>query len=476
MTVLTAARARAGRGTPRRAAALAVLCAASLLVILDTTIVSVALPSIQADLGLAGPDLAWVVNAYVIPLGGLLLLCGRLGDLLGRKPIFVAGVVLFLIASMACGLATSPAALVAARAAQGVGGALATAVTLGLLVRLFPEPGERARAIAIYGATGALGASVGVVAGGVLTEALSWHWIFFVNLPAGVAVAVAAARVLDSDRGLGLRAGADLPGAALVVATLLVAVFAIVGTDARPAAVTAGLLAAAALLGAAFLRHERRAAAPLVPPRVLRNRALLAANGLQVVMIAGFFGQQFLVALYLQRVLGFRVLEVGLGMLPIAVLIGLVALGVAARLIGRLGARRTLVAGLLPAALGLLLLARVTPDAAYAVAVLPALVLMGVGGGLALPAVTTLVMAGAGPDDAGLASGLANTAQQVGAAVGLAVVAAAAGARTDALTAAGARVADALAGGYRLGFAISAGLVLVAAALAWRGGRGGARL
>lgn len=454
-----------------RRTALAVLCSGFLMVILDTTIVSVALPTIQDDLGFDASELAWVVNAYLVAFGGLLLLCGRVGDLIGRRWMFVAGLAVFVVASLLCGLAQTPGQLIAARFAQGAGGAMSSAVILGMLVALFPRPGEQARAIGVYAFVGAAGASIGLIAGGALTDALDWRWVFLVNLPIGIATIALALRVLGHDRGLGLGRGADVAGAALVVGALMIGIFAIVGVEQHGlgSARTLGLLALAAAALGAFVLREGRARTPLVPLRFFRLRTLTAANAVQVLMIAGYFGQQFLVALYLQRVLGFSAGEVGLGMLPIALAIGATSLGVTARLIGRIGARSVLLAGLALAATSLAVLSRAPADGAYLADVLPALVVLGIGGGLSMPALTTIAMSGAPPTDAGLASGLLNTTQQVGASIGFAVLATIAASRTADLAASGSTAADALAGGYGLGFLGAAISVLgaIALAIAW---------
>ncbi|PYC76560.1 MFS transporter [Micromonospora arborensis] len=452
------------RVVPSRWPALLVLCAGSLMIILDGTVVAVALPAVQRDLGFTAAGLAWVVNAYLVAFGGLLLLAGRLGDLLGRRGVFLAGVALFTLASLACAVATGPALLVLARFGQGVGGALAMAVSLGMIVRLYPEPAERARAIAVFSFTGAAGASVGTVAGGVLTEVAGWRAIFLVNLPIGAAILLAAVRRLPAERGIGLRAGLDLPGALLATAGLMAAVLGIVGTGEHgwTSPRTLGAVALAALLLGGFALRQRVAATPLLPARVLRVPGLVAANAVQFLMICAYFGFQFLLAVELQLVLGLDAAATGWAFLPTPVVIAVVSLGLAGRLIARWGARTMLLAGLGLAAIGFLLLARLPADGAYVADVLPAMLVFGVAGGLTLPAVTTLAMAGATDADAGLASGLANTTQQIGGAVGLAALATLAAARSDGLRAAGWTETAALAGGYRTAFAVAAGLVLAA--------------
>ncbi|MEU8115399.1 MFS transporter [Micromonospora sp. NPDC048947] len=452
------------RVVPSRWPALLVLCAGSLMIILDGTVVAVALPAIQRDLGFSAAGLAWVVNAYLVAFGGLLLLAGRLGDLLGRRRVFLAGVTLFTAASLACAVATGPAVLVGARFGQGVGGALAMAVSLGMIVRLYPEAAERARAIAVFSFTGAAGASVGTVAGGVLTQAAGWRTIFLVNVPIGAAILIAALRRIPAERGIGLRAGLDLPGALLATAGLMAAVLGIVGTGehgwTNPR--TLGAVALAALLLGGFALRQRVAATPLVPPRVLRVPGLVAANAVQFLMVCAYFGFQFLLAVELQLVLGLDAAATGWAFLPTPVVIAVVSLGLAGRLIARFGARMVLLVGLGVATVGFLLLARLPSDGAYVADVLPAMLIFGVAGGLTLPAVTTAAMAGATDTDAGLASGLANTTQQVGGAVGLAALATLAATRSDALRAGGWAETAALAGGYRTAFAVAAGLVVAA--------------
>ncbi|AJE84470.1 Permeases of the major facilitator superfamily [Streptomyces albus] len=443
--------------------ALAVLAANTLMVTLDGSIVSVAMPALQRDLGFGAAGLSWVVNAYLIAFGGLLLLAGRLGDLLGRKRMFLAGTGVFTLASLLAGAAGSPGLLVAARFLQGVGGAMASAVALGLLVTLFPDPAGRARAIAVFSFTGAAGASLGQVAGGVLTDALSWHWIFLVNLPPGLAVLALAVRSLPADRGLGLRAGADVLGALYVTGGLMTGIYAVVQIEQRGpgSAHTLGFGALALVLLTAFARRQSRARTPLMPPRVLRAPGVAAANLVQVLVVAAMFAFSIMVALNLQQVQGYGAARTGVAMLPAALAIGAVSLGLSARLIARFGERRILLAGLVPLGVLLALLVRLPVGASYPVDLLPSM-LLGAGFGLVLPALTSLGMSGAREDDAGLASGLFTTTQQLGMALGLAVLSTLAAARTEHLTAAGASPAAALNGGHHLAFA--AGTVLLGAA------------
>jgi EmrB/QacA subfamily drug resistance transporter len=447
-----------------RRLALGVVASATLMTILDGSIVTVAMPAIQTDLGLSATGLSWVVNAYLVAFGSLLLLSGRLGDLIGRTRMFVAGTALFTAASVLAGAATSAPVLIAARFLQGVGSAMAVAVSLGILVTLFTEPAGRARAIAVFSFTGAAGASVGQVVGGVLTDTLGWHWIFLINLPIGLAVIVLALRVLPREQGIGLRNGADWPGAVLVTAGLVAAIVAVLGEGSGGRTAGAAVLAVALLAG--FVVRQATAATPLVPPRLVRSRAVAGANLVQVLMVAACFAFQVLVALYLQRVRGYGAAGTGLAMLPAAVVIGAVSLGVSARLVARFGERRVLLAGLTLLTLLFLLLSRLPVDAGYAVDLLPVMLLTA-GFGLALPALTALGMSGARADDAGLVSGVFNTTQQIGMALGVAVLSTVAAARTDRLLAAGASQAEALTGGYRLAFALGAGLLAAAFVVAF---------
>ncbi|MFE5296625.1 MFS transporter [Streptomyces sp. NPDC056632] len=448
--------------------ALGVLATSMLMTVLDGSIVTVAMPAIQADLGFTPTGLSWVVNAYLIAFGALLLLFGRLGDLLGRKRVFLAGTGVFTAASLLAGAATSPGVLIAARFLQGVGSAAASAVSLGILVTLFTEPRERAKAFAVFSFTGAAGASIGQVLGGLLTDALAWNWIFFINLPIGAAALLAALPTLPADRGLGLRAGADVLGALLVTSGLMTGIYTVVKIEEYGAgsARTLGLGALALVLLAGFAVRQATAAHPLMPPRILRSRSVAGANLVQMLMVAALFSFQVLVALYLQKVQGYGAAETGLAMLPAAVVIGGVSLGLSARLITRFGERNILLTGLVLLVGVLGLLTRTPVHASYAVDLLPVM-LLAAGFGLALPALTALGMSGAEEEDAGLASGLFNTTQQIGMAVGVAVLSTLAAARTETLTAAGSPAAEALTGGYHLAFGVGAGLLVAAFAAAF---------
>jgi EmrB/QacA subfamily drug resistance transporter len=448
--------------------ALIVLCVGMLMIVLDATIVNVALPSIQGDLGFSQSSLAWVVNAYLIAFGGLLLLAGRLGDLIGRRKIFLSGLALFALASLACGLAQSQEVLVAARFIQGVGGAMTSAVILGMIVTMFPEPREQARAIGVYSFVASAGGSIGLLAGGGLTEAINWHWIFFVNLPIAALTGLLALRLLTADHGIGLARGADVLGAVLIVAALMLGVYTIVEASdyGWGSAHTLGFGALAAGLLAAFVAREATAQTPLMPLRIFRSANLSGANVIQALMVAGMFGMFFLGALYLQQVLGYGAIEVGLAFLPLTLIIGTLSLGFSARLNMRFGPRATLIPGLALIAAGLALFARVPVNGDYLVDVLPVMVLLGTGAGLSFPSLMTLAMSGATPSDSGLASGLVNTTLQVGGALGLAVLATLSTTRTENLLAEGTSTTAALTDGYQLAFIVGAALVGVAIAVA----------
>jgi EmrB/QacA subfamily drug resistance transporter len=448
--------------------ALVVLCAGTLMTILDGNIVTVAMPAIQSDLGFTSAGLAWVVNSYLIAFAGLLLLAGRLGDLVGRKRMFTAGLAVFTLASLLCGVSMSPGALIAARFAQGVGGAMTSAVVLGMLVALFPEGRDRAKAIAAFSAVGAAGGALGTFLGGALTSALNWHWIFLINLPIGVVALIAAVRVLENDRGAGLGKGADYSGALLVTAALMLGVYTIVkaADHGWASAHTLGLGALSAGLLVAFAVRQSRAASPLLRLRLFRSRTLSGANAVQILMIAGMFAFQYIGALYLQRVLGYDELLTGVAFLPAPIVIGVLMLGFSARLGSRFGARAVLLAGLTLIVIGLALFSRAPADGSYAVDVLPVILLLGVGFGLAMPALTGLAMSDARPEDAGVASGLFNTTQVMGGALGLAVLSTLASGRTEDLLWAGESAAPALNGGYQLAFGVAGAVVAGALVLA----------
>jgi EmrB/QacA subfamily drug resistance transporter len=461
-----------------RWAALIVLCTGMLMIILDSAIVNVALPWIQRDLGFSQASLVWVVNGYLITFGGLLLLAGRIGDLLGRRRIFLVGMALFTFASLLCGIAQSQETLVAARFLQGAGGALTSSVILGIIVTMFREPAEQAKAIGVFSFVASGGASLGLLLGGVLTQALNWHWIFFVNVPIGIATFVLARRLVPHEEGIGLREGADVPGSVLVTGALMLGVYTLLEAPAHGwgSTRTLGLLGVTAALFAAFVAREATARTPLVPLRIFRSRTIVGANAIQMLGVAGMFGMFFLAVLYLQRVLGYDALETGVAFLPVSGLIGVLSLGASARLSTRFGARAVLIPGLVLMTLGLLLFTRVPVDGDYVRDVLPVMVVLGAGAGLFFPSLTTLAMADVEPHESGLASGLINTSLQVGGSIGLAVLAGLATTRSHELLGSGSSTPVALTGGYHLAFLVGAGLVLLGLFTAFwmspRGSRG----
>ncbi len=455
--------------TKTRWLALVILCVGDLMIVVDTTVVNVALPSIRNDLGFSQTSLAWVVNAYMLTFGGFLLLAGRLGDLLGHRRLFLGGVAGFTLASLVCGVSTTKGMLIGARAVQGLGGAVVSAVAFSLIVVLFTEPAERAKAMGIFGFVMAGGGSVGVLAGGVLTDLAGWHWVFLVNLPIGVLVTVAGLRLLPAVQTGAERTRLDVAGAVAITGATILAVYAVVNgnsvgwTSAR----TLGLLGGAAAVGVAFVAWEARVKVPLMPLGIFRHRNLSVANVVGVLWAASMFALFFLSALYLQLVLHYSPLQVGLAFLPGNLIMMAFSLGLSAKLVMRYGFRRPLAFGLAVAALALLWFARAPVHGSFLVDVLPAMVLIGIGGGLAFNPVLMAAMSDVEPQDAGLASGIVNTAFMMGGALGLAVLASAAAARTRHV--AGAAAAhpglQALTSGYHLAFAIGAAFALLAAAV-----------
>jgi EmrB/QacA subfamily drug resistance transporter len=453
--------------TRKRWWALYVLCAGVLMIVLDTTIVNVALPSIREDLGFTETALVWVVNAYMLTFGGFLLLGGRLGDLYGHRRLLLIGLSLFTFASLACGLSNSQALLVAARAVQGLGGAVVTAVALSLIMSLFTAPAERAKAMGIYGFVCAGGGSIGVLLGGLLTSAFSWHWIFLVNLPIGIAVYALSAVLLPGGRGQANAGRLDVAGAVTVTTSLMLAVYAIVnGNEAGwTSAQTIGLLAAAAVLLALFLGIEARVRSPLMPLGLFRLRNVATANVVGVLWAAGMFAWFFISALYMQLVLGYSAMQVGLGFLPANLIMAAFSLGLSAKLVMRFGIRLPLAAGLLLAAVGLALFARAPVGGSFALDVLPGMILLGFGCGMAFNPVLLAAMSDVSPSESGLASGVVNTAFMMGGALGLAILASLAAARTQSLLASGAGPLVALSGGYHRAFLVGAVFAAAAALL-----------
>lgn len=440
----------------RRWVALVLLCLGELMIVLDTTIVNVALPSIRADLGFSETSLVWVVNAYMLTFGGFLLLGGRLGDLYGHRRVFLAGLALFTLASLCCGLAEGRELLIGARAVQGLGGAVVSAVALSLMMNLFPKPAERAKAMGVYGFVCAGGGSIGVLLGGLLTSGFSWHWVFLVNIPVGIAVFAACWVLLPRAPADAKGERLDLAGAVTVTASLMLAVYAVVGgNEAGWASVrTLGLLAAAAALLALFLGIEARVRQPLMPLALFRSRNLSLANGAGVLWAAAMFAWFFMSALYLQLVLGYSALQVGLAFLPSNLVMAALSLGASAKLVMRYGTRVPLVGGLGVAALGLALFARAPVDGRFVLDVLPGMLLLGIGAGVALNPLLLAAMSDVAPSESGLASGVVNTAFMMGGALGLAVLASTAAARSAVLQAGGAALPVALNGGYGLAFAL----------------------
>ncbi|HVI19908.1 MAG TPA: DHA2 family efflux MFS transporter permease subunit, partial [Gaiellales bacterium] len=448
---------------------LLVLCTGMLMVVLDATVVNVALPSIQRDLGFTQSSLAWVVNAYLIAFGGLLLLAGRLGDLISRRGMFMSGLVVFTAASVACGASQSAGMLVAARFIQGVGGAMTTAVVLGMIFTMFPERRDQAKAMGVFSFVASGGGSIGLIAGGVITDAISWHWIFLINVPIGIATFLLAARFVPADRGLGLSKGADILGAALITSALMLLVFTIV----KPAAdegwgssTTILCLVGVIALLAAFVWRESTAAQPLIPLRIFRVRTVTASNIIQALLVAGMFGTFFLGSLYMQRILGYTPLQIGLAFLPLTLVMGVLSLKYSEPLIMRFGPRRMLVPGMTLVMVGLLWFARTPTDGNYLVDLLPIMPLIGAGFAICGPSLVTLSMSAATQEDAGLASGLINTTTQVGGALGLAVLATLAASHTENLRAAGESTSAALNSGYHLAYLIGAGLTFVSLLIA----------
>ena len=450
----------------QRQYALLVLCAGTLMVILDGSVVNVALPSIKDGLDFSQANLAWVVNAYLIAFGGLLLLSGRLGDLFGRKRLFLGGITLFTVASLLCGLAANQEMLIGARFLQGVGGAAASAVALGMIITMFPKPHEQAKAIAVYAFVAAAGASIGLIVGGLLTEAFTWHWIFFVNIPIGLATLAFAARLLDENE-RDTDEDADIPGGVLITAGLMLCVYTIVqaGDHGWGSARTLTLGAVTLALLAGFVAWQRRARSPLVPLDIFRARNVSAANLVQIFMIIGLTGMFFLGALYMQQVLSYGVLEVGLAFLPAAVAIGTISLKGAPKLLKNYEPRAILVFGLVLIVAGLAMFAQVPVDGEYLTDILPVMILLGCGAGICTPAVLTMAMSGATEDDAGLRSGLVNTTLQIGPALGLAVLATLSSGRTEDLIKGGEPPAAALTSGFHLAFWVATGLAVVAIVL-----------
>jgi EmrB/QacA subfamily drug resistance transporter len=452
--------------TRKRWIALYVLCLGDLMIVLDSTIVNVALPSIRDDLGFSETSLAWVVNAYLLTFGGFLLLGGRLGDLFGHRRLFVYGISLFTLASLACGLATTQWFLVGARAVQGLGGAVVSAVALSLIMVLFTEPAERAKAMGVFGFVLSGGGTAGVLLGGILTDLLSWHWIFLVNIPIGIAVVALSLTLLPAEHGPAATGRLDVAGAVTVTAALMLAVYAIVNGHDKgwSSGQTLGLLAGAAALLVAFVVTEARARSPLVRLGLFRLRNVATANALGILMAAGLFATFFFSALYLQLVLGYSPLQVGLAYLPSTIVWGTVSLMLSDKLVIRFGIKPPLIGGLLIMTAGVLLFARAPVGGSFPVDILPSMLLQGFGAGIAFNPILLAAMSDVAPEESGLASGVVNTAFMMGGALGLAILASLAAARTDSLASSGHSHLGALNGGYHIAFLVGA-LFAVAAAV-----------
>jgi len=455
-------------GERRRWVALVVLCLGQLMIVLDATIVNVALPSIQHDLGFTQASLTWVVNAYLIAFGSFLLLAGRLGDLVGRKRVFLGGLALFTAASALCGLAQGQGLLIGARFVQGVGGAVASSVIIAIIVTEFRERGEQARAMGVFTFVASAGGSIGLLAGGVLTHLLSWHWIFFINVPIGVTAIGLGLALIEESEGAGLRQGVDVLGAALITLAGMLLVYAIVQTEGHGWGSARTLVPGAASLAmiGGFFAYEARIANPIMPLRVFALRSLMAANAVRGLLVVGMFSSFFLGALYLEHVLGFSPIRTGLAFLPMTLAIGALSVAVTPRLLTRFGPKPTLVPGLALAFAGLLLFARVPAEGDYWRDLFPAFLLLGLGAGTSFMPLITLAMSEVPKADAGLGSGLINTAQQMAAAIGVAALGTVAASRTADLLAAGDSQPAALTAGFHLSFAIAAACVALAIVLA----------
>ncbi len=452
----------------RRWLAFIVLCLGDLMIVLDSTVVNVALPSIRVALGFSEASLAWVVNAYLLTFGGFLLLGGRLADLYGQRRLFLIGLCVFTAASLACGLATSTVMLVTARAVQGLGGAVVSAVALSLITNLFPDSGERVRAMGYFGFVMAAGGSVGVLLGGILTDAFDWHWIFLINLPIGAAVFAAAARLLPPDTAAPSDAKLDVGGAITITAALLLAIYAIIGGNAAgwTSVPTLSMLGASAALFAAFLVIEAKVTAPLMPLHLFASRNVSVSNIIGVLWAAGMFAWFFLSALYMQSVLGYSPMHVGLAFLPSNIIMGAFSYKLSAKVVNRFGIRRPLSVGLLIAAAGLTAFALAPAEGDFVRHVLPGMLLLGIGAGVAFNPILLAAMNDVKPEDSGLASGVVNTSFMMGGALGLAILASLAAARSIALTAAGAGPEVALHGGYQVAFGVGAALTFAGGLLA----------
>jgi EmrB/QacA subfamily drug resistance transporter len=448
--------------------ALVVVCLGQLMMVVDMTIVNVALPVIQRDLRFSPADLTWVVGAYLISYGSFLLMAGRLGDLVGRKRVFLSGVTIFTIASALCGVADSQLLLIAARFLQGLGGAIATSVIIALIVTDFPRPDERVKAMGAYMFVVTSGGSLGLLAGGALVQSVDWHWIFYVNLPIGVAVLALGARLIENRPGLGLKGGVDATGSVLVTAAMMILVYAIVtaADHGWASAHTLGFAGAGAILLAAFGVWESRIENPILPARLLRIRTLMGASVVRGFLVIGMFSSWVLGTLYVEHVLGYGAWDTGLAFLPMTLTVGALSLGTTARVMAKLGPERTVILGMSVVVVALLWLTRAGEGASYFPELFLPYALMGFGMGTAMLPLLTIAMSGVPEADAGLASGIVNVSMQLAGALGIAVLGTLAAERTNALAGDGASTASALTGGYHLGFEIAAATVALGVLLA----------
>jgi EmrB/QacA subfamily drug resistance transporter len=440
------------------------------MMILDATIVAVALPAIKTDLHFSASSLTWVPNAYLIAFGSFLLLGGRLADLIGRRRMFLTGIAIFTGASLLCAFAGSEGALIAARFVQGVGAAVCASAVLALIVVEFPNPAERIRAMSAYTFVSVAGASIGLITGGLLTQALDWHWIFLINLPIGIAAFGLGLVTLARDRGLGVGRDLDVLGSALITVAAMVAIYAIVGSEEHGLRWALRLGAVAVALLAAFAAVERQATSPILPLNVMRLRSLMVSSGVRALMVCGMWASFFVGALYMQRVLGMGPIAAGAAFLPQTLTVAALSLGPTARLTARFGERRLLITGLSVLVAGLVVFAlALHPGASYFPGLGLAFALIGVGAGLSFMTLMTLALADVPASDAGIASGVINVSTQISAAIGLAVLGTIAASRTNELGAGGEDAVHALAGGYQLAFIVAAGCVAAAlvAAIVW---------
>jgi EmrB/QacA subfamily drug resistance transporter len=455
---IEAADEAASKRERRRWIALAVLCLGQLMMVLDATIVNVALPSIQHDLHFSQGNLTWVIDGYLITFGGFLLLAGRIGDLIGRKRVFLTGLVMFSVASVLCGVANSQGLLIGARVLQGIGGAVASSVILAIIVTEFPGKVEQAKAMGMYAFVSAGGGSIGLLAGGALTQSLDWHWIFFVNVPIGVVAFLLGSALIEENEGIGLAGGVDWFGSILITLATMLGAFAIVKSSEYGllSARTLGVGGASLALLGAFLALEARLANPIMPLRILRLRMLMGSSLVRGMLITGMFSAFFLGSLYLERVLGYNAIDTGLAFMPLTVSIAVMSMGLSARAVERFGALNTLAAGLTGIIVGLLLLASQGVHASYFPGLFVAFLALGLGAGTSFLPLLTIGMADAPPRDAGLASGIINVSVQLFGAIGLAALGTVATDHTKALSASGHALSNALTGGYHLAYLVAA--------------------